>query len=195
MVADEAHTPATDAKQDLPSLGVTCTDSRCEQNLHCFKPTSKMAETERGSCRSCGADLIEWERVHQRDPRDIDYLVEALQLELVRHEIWRVEIPTQVVERAVNPRRFSLDEMLVRNLRGSIAKPRSQNPWDGRQTPWPDSPHARIYHYGQHATATCCRGCLEYWHGIAADSPISDAELDYFGILVRRYIDERLSQR
>jgi hypothetical protein len=107
-------------KDKLPSLGVKCTDSRCEEKLHCFKPTSKMTDAERGHCRSCGADLVEWERVHQRDPADADYLVGVLKLELVRHEMWRVEIPESVRDRAVNPKRFTLDEMLMGNLRRSI---------------------------------------------------------------------------
>lgn len=34
---------------------------------------------------------------------------------------------------------------------------------DGRQTPWRNHP----VFVAQHATATCCRGCLEKTHGIA----------------------------
>jgi hypothetical protein len=33
---------------------------------------------------------------------------------------------------------------------------------DGRQTPMANHP----VFVAQHATATCCRGCLEKWHGI-----------------------------
>ena len=33
---------------------------------------------------------------------------------------------------------------------------------DGRQTPWRGHPAF----VAQHATATCCRGCLQKWHGI-----------------------------
>lgn len=31
----------------------------------------------------------------------------------------------------------------------------------------------------QHATATCCRGCLEKWHGIAKGRVLSSEEIDY----------------
>ena len=31
----------------------------------------------------------------------------------------------------------------------------------------------------QHATATCCRGCLAKWHGIPVGRPLSDMEEDY----------------
>ena len=33
---------------------------------------------------------------------------------------------------------------------------------DGRQTPW----KGHSVFVAQHATATCCRGCLAKWHGI-----------------------------
>ena len=39
------------------------------------------------------------------------------------------------------------------------AEPRN----DGRQTPYRNHP----VFVAQHATATCCRSCLETWHGIA----------------------------
>ncbi|ETW11414.1 hypothetical protein ATO8_17125 [Roseivivax marinus] len=48
------------------------------------------------------------------------------------------------------------------------AEPRN----DGRQTPMRGHP-AFI---AQHATATCCRGCLAKWHGIPAGRPMTEAE-------------------
>jgi hypothetical protein len=33
---------------------------------------------------------------------------------------------------------------------------------DGKQTPW----HHHPVFVAQHATATCCRSCLQKWHGI-----------------------------
>src|SRR5207253_8921587 len=44
-------------------------------------------------------------------------------------------------------------------------------PNDGRQTPFRGHP----VFVAQHATATCCRGCLAKWHGIAKGRPL-DAE-------------------
>jgi hypothetical protein len=46
---------------------------------------------------------------------------------------------------------------------------------DGRQTPMRNHP-AFI---AQHATATCCRGCLEKWHKIPKGRPLSDREVEY----------------
>ena len=44
---------------------------------------------------------------------------------------------------------------------------------DGRQTPMRGHP----VFVAQHATATCCRGCLAKWHGIPAGRPRADAEI------------------
>ena len=53
---------------------------------------------------------------------------------------------------------------------------------DGRQTPMRGHP----VFVAQHATATCCRGCLAKWHFIPQGAPLSDREIDYvLGVLER----------
>ena len=46
---------------------------------------------------------------------------------------------------------------------------------DGKQTPMRGHP---IF-VAQHATGTCCRGCLWRWHGIARGAPLSEDEQAY----------------
>ncbi|OPC82542.1 hypothetical protein B4N89_17785 [Embleya scabrispora] len=46
---------------------------------------------------------------------------------------------------------------------------------DGRQTPYRGHP----VFVAQHATGTCCRGCLEEVHGIPQGRPLDKAELNY----------------
>lgn len=46
---------------------------------------------------------------------------------------------------------------------------------DGKQTPMRNHP----VFVAQHATATCCRGCLEKWHRIARGRPLTPDEIDY----------------
>jgi hypothetical protein len=65
---------------------------------------------------------------------------------------------------------------------------RPNNPWDGRQTPRDGN---SIY-YAQHATATCCRRCLEQWHAIPLDRDLSDKEITYLTELYAMFINERL---
>jgi len=43
---------------------------------------------------------------------------------------------------------------------------------DGKQTPFKGHP----VFVAQHATATCCRGCLEKWHRIPAGRELTDEE-------------------
>jgi hypothetical protein len=57
---------------------------------------------------------------------------------------------------------------------------------DGRQTPMRGHP---IF-IAQHATATCCRGCLEKWHRIPHGQPLSDAEIDYVLAVLARWLTE-----
>lgn len=55
---------------------------------------------------------------------------------------------------------------------------------DGRQTPMRNHP-AFI---AQHATATCCRGCLEKWHAVPKRRPLSQAEIDYIVTVIQRWL-------
>jgi hypothetical protein len=55
---------------------------------------------------------------------------------------------------------------------------------DGRQTPMRGHP----VFVAQHASATCCRSCLEKWHGIAAGRELTDAERDYVLEAIERWL-------
>lgn len=55
---------------------------------------------------------------------------------------------------------------------------------DGRQTPMRGHP----VFIAQHATATCCRGCLHKWHGIARGRALSAAEIEYVVAVVLAWL-------
>ena len=57
-------------------------------------------------------------------------------------------------------------------------------PNDGKQTPMRNHP---IF-VAQHATATCCRGCLEKWHGIPKGYALTSAEKVYVLSILRRWL-------
>lgn len=60
---------------------------------------------------------------------------------------------------------------------------------DGKQTPMKNHP---IF-IAQHATATCCRGCLQKWHSIPAkDHELSKEEKDYVLSVLERWIRDCL---
>ena len=48
-------------------------------------------------------------------------------------------------------------------------------PNDGKQTPMRGHP----VFIAEHATATCCRGCLNKWYGIPKNRELTDMEVDY----------------
>jgi predicted Fe-S protein YdhL (DUF1289 family) len=55
---------------------------------------------------------------------------------------------------------------------------------DGKQTPYRGHP----VFVAQHATATCCRGCLEKWHGIARGRPLTDVEREHVLAVLRAWL-------
>jgi hypothetical protein len=58
-------------------------------------------------------------------------------------------------------------EIILQRL--AAAEPKN----DGRQTPWRNHP----VFVAQHATGTCCRGCLAKWHGIPKGRELSSDEV------------------
>ena len=59
---------------------------------------------------------------------------------------------------------------------------------DGKQTPYRGHP----VFTAQHATATCCRGCIERWHHIPRGQALTDAEVDALARLVMAWIERDL---
>ena len=55
---------------------------------------------------------------------------------------------------------------------------------DGKQTPMRGHP----VFVAQHATATCCRGCLSKWHHIGKDKNLSDKEVRFIVALIMEWI-------
>jgi hypothetical protein len=62
---------------------------------------------------------------------------------------------------------------------------------DGRQTPYRGHP----VFVAQHATATCCRTCLERWHGIARGHELSADEQRYVVDVICRWIAGQIEGR
>lgn len=60
---------------------------------------------------------------------------------------------------------------------------------DGKQTPFRGHP----VFVAQHATATCCRGCLETWHGIPKGRALTETEETHIAAVIRHWLEaERL---
>lgn len=172
--------------QKPPPLDIKCTATDCDNDLHCFKQLKKMAPDQRGKCRECGANLVDWTRLHRRDKGDAAHTFKALQHELIRHHFFHRPLDEVAMRHAQRKGRNALKNAVRDRLQKYFAV--AEPPRDGRQTPFGGN---AIYH-AQHATATCCRTCLEYWHDIPKGRPLTSEEFDYCATLVDLFLEQKL---
>ena len=76
---------------------------------------------------------------------------------------------TYLHDRGIDAVRKHADDLISKRL--APAQPKN----DGKQTPWRGHP----VFTAQHATATCCRGCLAKWHRIEKGRELTRPEIDY----------------
>lgn len=62
---------------------------------------------------------------------------------------------------------------------------------DGKQTPYRGHP----VFVAQHATATCCRSCLEKWHGIPKGRRLDESQREYVVEAICRWIEADVAER
>jgi hypothetical protein len=77
------------------------------------------------------------------------------------------------------------EELIARRL--APAAP----PNEGRQTPWRGHP----VFVAQHATATCCRGCLAKWHDIPPGAALTDEQSAHVIAALERWLRAELAGR
>ena len=63
---------------------------------------------------------------------------------------------------------------------------------DGKQTPMRGAPKGHPVFLAQHATATCCRGCLEKWHGIPKGRELVPEEQQYVVDVIMEWIRRQI---
>ena len=182
---------SSELQQPLKPLDIKCTSTNCSSNLHCFLATRKLIRQGlRGRCRSCGKDLVDWARVHRKDLSDTKYTFEALRYELIRHHFWHIPVSEYAVNYARRKGRKGLKAAVEKQIANAIGN--VNHPREGRQTPRENNPKANAIHYAQHATASCCRRCLEEWHGIPRDRVLTAEEINYLTELATLYVEARI---
>lgn len=62
---------------------------------------------------------------------------------------------------------------------------------DGKQTPWRGHP----VFVAQHATATCCRGCLEKWHHIQKGRTLNEQEKNYVVSIIKYWLETKTTKK
>jgi hypothetical protein len=171
---------------------ITCTSAKCKDDLHCFKTSKTLQKQgiERGCCRYCKVSLVNWDRIYRRDINDFNYLKKAFKFEMIRNFFWSVLTPLPSMINEVNkmsPKELS--ERVMKRLKTTLAKKHNENFYDGRQTPVNSK---NIIHWAQHATGTCCRTCLDEWHGINENDNLSENDYIYLQQIVLKYIYEKV---
>jgi len=170
----------------LKPLEISCTSTDCEKNLHCFKPNKSMRmKNIRGVCRECGFKLNDPTRMAKCDINDLNFSINNLKYEYIRHYFWEVEIDQKAINYAKRKGLLELQSSVLQRIEKSLAVDVFR---DGTQTPMRGNP---IY-YAQHATATCCRKCIEYWYDIPRNRDLTQKEKLFFAEMIMTYIKERI---
>ncbi|WP_318200165.1 DUF4186 domain-containing protein [Streptomyces sp. SCL15-4] len=113
------------------------------------------------------------------DPRALDRRLDALARQpfRARFRLRGRELATAGLKGPATLRWHAYD-LVAERL--APARPRK----DGRQTPYRGHP----VFVAQHATATCCRSCLERWHGIPKGRELTRVEHVYVVEVICRWI-------
>jgi hypothetical protein len=182
-----------DLDEEPPPLpNMTCKSTDCAKNLHCFQQDKQDSKpVAGGKCRECGADLVDWSRVHKRNPRDAAYTFSMLRLECVRHKYWHQPLTLRERNYALKKGKVGMRVVAEKRIRSSVGP---KEPFhDGWQTPWEGKGKTQaILYYAQHATACCCRTCIAEWHDIPAGRELNVEEIRYLTDLLCLYVDERM---
>ncbi|MBS1628679.1 MAG: DUF4186 family protein [Bacteroidetes bacterium] len=174
----------------LRPLEVQCQHPNCEEGFHYYTGPTKRAAKKgwSGGCKDCGDKSIDWERIRKRDLNDLQYTFDSLKKELLRNVCW-----VNTLEEGVIPfARKRGKNAILQHAKDIITKRIAKIPvgrFDYRCTP---TKGKEIVHYAQHATATCCRRCLEHWHGIPQTIVLNESQIDYCVGLVEKYLNDRM---
>lgn len=115
--------------------------------------------------------------------RSLDQLFEALSSSRFRQSFHLGVKEREYLERKGMP-------VVVEHARDFISKrlaPRDPSN-DGKQTPFRGHP----VFVAQHATATCCRGCLAKWHEIEAGRELTQSEQNHVVAAIERWLRKEI---
>jgi len=181
-------------------LAISCKQTHCapgvpaRERRHSYLDTAGALPGIGGTCRSCGADPVDWELCHARDVAQIQSLIEQMRSELIREVYWSAPLPEHVLRLARRREPDALRGCQQKMLARELTPPQSKNPLLATHTYYGDRPRARIIHCAQHATGTCCRACIQKWHGIPREHQLDPGELDYLELLTWTYTERRLGE-
>ena len=89
-----------------------------------------------------------------------------------------------VIDKGMDTIRRHAEDFVEKRL--SDAHPKN----DGKQTPMRGHP----VFIAQHATGTCCRGCMEKWHHIPQGVPLTKAQQNYIVDVLMEWIRRQMER-
>ena len=194
ILSKKEELAARPADIGLVPLKIACTMASCSHGRHCLdylrRPRKHETPVAPGSCRDCGAPVVAMPEPQNHRYGEQDELLNTClnqQHELIRAHYWHVLIDQWAYNQA---RRLGRAELCRRIERKVVYAMTSRDMWAGRIAPYSKN----IVAYAQHATATCCRSCAAYWHGLPRDrliTPTSE-QLEHVVWVALTWLDVRL---
>lgn len=182
-------------KKKMSTLGIRCRRSDCKNDLHCFNDRSSARirarfepRTARRSCRDCDRALVDWNMAHVRDLRTVGAKFECFQTEWIRHFFFHVPITDRIDNYARKNGLSGLAKIFEDQLTQEKML-RYIPALDFSQTKMLDG---TIVHWARHATASCCRACMKYWHNIPLGHRLTAGDITYLRELAMRFIRLRM---
>ena len=117
--------------------------------------------------------------------QDINYLLYRLSKSKCRSSFHLKEKDIEYIDKkGLDKIKDHAYDFIKKRLKPSII------PNDGKQTPMRGHP----VFIAEHATATCCRGCLNKWHGISKNRELTEEEVDYIVKVIMTYIKKEYKE-
>lgn len=166
----------------------------CKMGLHSYYNSKLLNSEGNPVCKYCGEDSVDWQRMHVRDLKDMNYTISQLRTEKFRSEWWLKELDLRAQRYALRKGVLDLRLAALVRLKKSVGDVYEmadgiKRPYrDGFQTPYTGN---SIY-YAQHALACCCRKCIKCWYGIPYGRNLTEEELTYFAELIVYYVKVKL---
>ena len=88
-----------------------------------------------------------------------------------------------VISNGYDKIRIHAEEILRKRVQAAYPKN------DGKQTPMKQVHPVFI---AQHATACCCRGCIEKWHGMPKGIELNEEQINYLTTIIMKWIETKI---
>jgi hypothetical protein len=193
MGAEKEQLASKPLTAGIKPIEIRCRWSSCRHGRHTLdhyhRPRGGALRHPPGHCQSCGEKVAELPQAGEVMPFDDNQFLAAFAQfpkELIRAHYWWVRMDLRAFNQAWRAGRIRLNEMARRDVQTALTK---NDNFAGRRAPYKE----KVVAYAQHATATCCRQCAAYWHGLPQSmaAALTDEQIEYCVSLAQAYLELR----